>query len=79
MPPFSFMEGALKFVDVRFARWCHKKKIPHILMPHPENWMPRSGDDEHSIWNSFTQKRPIKRSLEVVQYCYKVPNQTLPK
>jgi hypothetical protein len=75
VPPLKFFHGAERHDDVRFARWCHSVGFPQIILPRDQNWIGRGGDDEHSIWNSFTKKFPMRRSIEVFSYCFSVKDQ----
>jgi hypothetical protein len=75
MPPLEIFRGAERHDDVRFAQWCYRAAIPQIILPRENDWIARGGDDEHSIWNSFTKKLPMKRSIEVLSYCFGVQDQ----
>jgi len=70
MPPFDFMRGSQKFVDVRFARWCFEHNISMIALPRDSNWLSWE-DDEHSIFKKFTVTDPICVSREIWSFAFK--------
>lgn len=53
MPPFSYMETAQRFVDVRMARWCFENDILQVFLPHPHDYIGIVDYDE-TIYRDFT-------------------------
>lgn len=72
MPPYEFMRGSQKFVDVRFARWCFENNIQMITLPREAYWLTWE-DDGHSIFKNFTVTHPINVSKEIWSYAFKRP------
>ena len=57
MPPFTFMESSAKFVDVRFAGWCHGSGLDQIALPREAGWLKAVRHDE-TIFSEFTLHMP---------------------
>lgn len=74
LPPLSFMMGADRRADVRFARWALDRKMPLVSMPKEEAWIPRGGDDEFAIFKTYTSKLPDAFVREVLSFAFRVPN-----
>ena len=72
MPPFSYMEGSEKFVDVRLSKWCFEQGISAIVLPREAEWMHDVPFDE-SIWKGFTKKDPPHVAKEIWSYAFKTP------
>lgn len=53
-PPWDFMSGSQKFVDVRLARWCFEQGIECVVLPREEDWLGVTKHDE-TIYSSFTR------------------------
>ena len=72
MPPFSYMEGSEKFVDVRLSKWCFEQGMPAIVLPRESDWF-RENHFEESIWSGFTKKDPLHVAEEIRSYAFKTP------
>lgn len=70
-PPYSYMAGSQKFVDVRLAKWCFEKGITPIALPKTANWFERIDYDE-TIYEGFTKQNPPHVSEEIMTYAFKV-------
>lgn len=57
LPPFAFMRGSARFVDLRFAIHCHRNNYPRICIAREKNWMVDQ-DTGSSLFTSFTQRWP---------------------
>ncbi len=77
MPPFEYMRTSLKYVDVRFARWCFERGITPICLPRAANWLGVLNFEE-SIYGSFTIKNPSYVNTEILTYAFKVKFRGLP-
>ncbi len=70
MPPFSYMDGSQKFVDVRFAKWCFENAITPLCLPRPDNWFAEL-ENEATLWTGFTKKSPQYVIDEIKTYAYR--------
>lgn len=70
MPPYAYMRGSQKFVDVRLARWCFEQGITPISLPRKSGWL-ATEPDEHSIFLNFTQQHPWHVAREIREYAFK--------
>ncbi len=70
VPPYSFMRTSQKFVDVRLARWCFEKGILSVALPKEANWL-STGDDEESIFRTFTSKHHRHVAKEIHSFAFK--------
>jgi hypothetical protein len=77
MPTFEYMRTSIKFVDVRFARWCFEHDIIPVCLPRSNDWMSRMEVDE-SIYHSFTVRNPSHVCSEILSYAYKVKFRGMP-
>ena len=72
MPPYSFMAGSQKFVDVRLARWCHEKGILPVCLPRAAGWLSEERYEE-TIFRDFTRQNPPHVAEEIWTYAMQVP------
>jgi hypothetical protein len=72
MPPYEFMKGSEKRVDVRFAKWSFFNGIKMVCLERQEGFIPRGGDDDVSIYRTYTVKMPKEIAGEVVEFGYKI-------
>ncbi|REL31132.1 glycosyltransferase family A protein [Thalassotalea euphylliae] len=71
-PPFEFIDGSQKFVDVRFARWCFLNKINMLCLKHKECWLQALTDDgDNTIFSTFTAQTPPYVQKEIYSYAAK--------
>ena len=77
MPPFEFMRTSIRYVDVRFARWCFERGIIPVCLPRDEDWL-RIVNVNESIYSSFTTTHPSHVNSEILSYAYKVKFRGLP-
>jgi hypothetical protein len=54
LPPMDYMATSQRFVDVRFARYCHENGIGMVCMARPDQWI-RDLQPEESIFESYTR------------------------
>lgn len=71
VPPFEFMQGAQKFVDVRLARWCHEQKIRMLCLPREKDWLQQL-PVENSIYQDFTVNTPTAVLREIETFAFKI-------
>ena len=69
-PPFAYMRGSERFVDVRFARWCHEQGISLFSLPRRKNWF-RIIPTETSLYDSFTYESPRHVLKEIKAFAFK--------
>ena len=67
MPPFDFMRTSQRFVDVRFARYCHENGIGLVCVPRPAGWVVDQ-EPEESIFDTYTRERQSEQLPEIVQF-----------
>lgn len=70
MAPLSVMRDSQKFVDVRYALWCHQNQIAQIALPRPSAWL-KAVRFEETIFSDFTQNAPRHVTAEIRQYACK--------
>ena len=70
MPPFEYMMGSQKFVDVRFARWCFERGIKIICLPRTAGWLGQCQVDE-TLAKTFTGKHFGHVIEEINTFAYK--------
>ncbi len=70
LPPYDYMKDAKRFVDIRFARWCHEQKIPMLCLARAKGYL----DDiafEETIYNDFTVRQPKHVMSEIMAFAHK--------
>jgi hypothetical protein len=67
MPPFSFMQSAQQFVDVRFARYCHEAGIARLCVSRPAGWIVDQAPGT-SIFETFTRLRHVEQLDEILTF-----------
>lgn len=67
LPPMSYMLTSQRFVDVRFARYCHENGIGMVCLPRPDQWV---GDlqPEESIYESYTRMHHGEQLAEILTF-----------
>lgn len=54
MPSFEFMRSSQRFVDVRFARYCHENGIGMLCVAREAGWV-KDQEPEESIFETYTR------------------------
>ena len=67
MPTFEFMRTSQRFVDVRFARYCHENSIGMVCMPRAAGWVVDQ-EPEESIFQTYTRERQGEQLPEIIQF-----------
>jgi hypothetical protein len=67
MPAFGYMESSQRFVDVRFARYCHENGIGMLCVARPDAWV-RDQQPEESIFESYTRIHHGQQMEEILQF-----------
>lgn len=67
MPPFAYMQSSQRFVDVRFARYCHEKGIGMVCVSRPADWV-KDQQPEESIFESYTRIHHGEQLAEILQF-----------
>jgi hypothetical protein len=67
MPPFAMMKEAQRFVDVRFARYCHEQRIGMVCLARPDGWLTDLGPED-SIFMSYTRQHQNRQLDEVLTF-----------
>ena len=70
MPPWDWMKGSRKFVDVRLARWCFRKGIASVCLPREADWL-KPVRFEETIYHGFTRTNPLNVTLEIWRYAFR--------
>lgn len=77
MPPYEYMRSAIKYVDVRLARWCFEHDIMPVCLPREANWIGGVSFDE-TISSGFTTQNPPHVSTEILAFAFKGRSRGLP-
>ena len=77
MPPFAFMEGSERAVDIRFARWCHGEGITLAALPRPTRWLGETAHEE-SIYAAFTRSMPERKRAEIAAFAFAIEDPGAP-
>ena len=72
MPKFDDMKTSQRFVDIRFAKWCHEQAIDKVCLPRRKGLLVEMHTDT-TIWDDFTQSLPDAVMDEVKAYGRKQP------
>jgi hypothetical protein len=67
MPTFEFMRTSQRFVDVRFARYCHENAIGMVCVPRAAGWVVDQQPEE-SIFETYTRERQGEQLPEIIQF-----------
>lgn len=67
MPSFGFMKTSQRFVDVRFARYCHENGIGMLCVARPAEWV-KDQEPEESIFESYTRIHHGEQLGEILQF-----------
>jgi hypothetical protein len=72
VPPFSAVQSAQRFIDVRLAHWAHRTGRKMVCMARPAQWM-QSVEllEAPSIFRSFTVSRPEHVALEIEDFAFR--------
>lgn len=67
LPPFEYMKTSQRFVDVRFARYCHESGIALMCVSRPDQWV-KDQEPEESIFESYTRTHHKEQLEEVLSF-----------
>jgi hypothetical protein len=67
MPPFEFMRSSQRFVDVRFARYCHENGIAMLCVARAADWV-QDQEPEESIFESYTRVHHGEQLAEILEF-----------
>lgn len=67
MPPFEYMRTSQRFVDVRFARYCHENNIGMVCVPRPAGWVVDQ-EPEESIFETYTRGHQSEQLPEIITF-----------
>lgn len=73
MPPYDYMKGSERFVDVRLALWCFENGVTPLCLPRAQAWI-KQMEIEDSIYRSFTLSDPQNVADEIWRFAFKVPH-----
>ncbi|WMT91983.1 glycosyltransferase family A protein [Pelagibacterium sp. H642] len=67
LAPMEYMASSQRFVDVRFARYCHENGIGMVCVARPDQWI---GDlqPEESIFESYTRVHHGEQLGEILAF-----------
>lgn len=73
VPPFSMVQTAQRFIDVRLARWSHQTGRKMVCLSRPGQWMKAiyDSDAESSIFVSFTINTPEHVAREIEAFAFR--------
>ena len=72
VPPFSIVQTAQRFIDVRVAKWAHQTGRKMICLSHLAQWLKPIGEpDASSIYHSFTVSRPEHVAREIESFAFR--------
>ena len=79
VPPFSIVQTAQRFVDIRLAQWSHQTGRKMVCLSRPPQWLkPIRISDATSIFYSFTMKRPELVAREIETFAFQNKGAGLP-
>lgn len=67
LPPMAYMRTSQRFVDVRFARYCHENDIGMVCLPRPDQWV-RDLQPEESIFETYTRVHHGEQLGEILAF-----------
>jgi len=67
MPSFEFMRSSQRFVDVRFARYCHEAGIGMLCVARDAEWV-KDQEPEESIFESYTRVHHGEQLGEILAF-----------
>jgi hypothetical protein len=67
LPPMDYMASSRRFVDVRFARYCHENGIGMVCLPRPDQWI-KDLQPEESIFESYTRLHHGEQLGEILAF-----------
>jgi hypothetical protein len=67
LPPFDYMKTSQRFVDVRFARYCHESSIGMVCVARPNGWV-KDLEPEESIFETYTRTRHKEQLDEILSF-----------
>jgi len=67
LPDFDYMKTSQRFVDVRFAKYCHEQQIAMVCLPRSANWVQdlEAGD---SIFETYTRTNQENQLEEILAF-----------
>lgn len=67
LPSFDFMATSQRFVDIRFARYCHEQRIAMVCLPRDGDWVKdlEAGD---SIFETYTRSNQENQLEEILAF-----------
>lgn len=78
LPDPDFLKGSERRVDVRFAQWCQAHSILRVCLSREAGWLAHGGDDDDSIWRTYTSQKPKEILSEVTSIATRGRNLHLP-
>lgn len=67
LPAFDQMKTAQRFVDIRFAAYCHRNGIAMVCLPREDGWLTDLGPED-SIFASYTLVQQDQHTKEVLTF-----------
>ena len=67
LAPMEYMASSQRFVDVRFARYCHENNIGMVCVARPDQWI-RDMQAEESIYESYTRLHHGQQLGEILAF-----------
>jgi hypothetical protein len=67
LPDFGYMQTSQRFVDVRFAKYCHEQRIAMVCLPRSADWVQdlEAGD---SIFETYTRSNQENQMEEILAF-----------
>jgi hypothetical protein len=67
LPDFDVMKTSQRFVDVRFASYCHQNGIGMLCIARQAGWV-TDQEPEDSIFNSYTREHQTEQLQEILTF-----------
>jgi hypothetical protein len=74
--PLPYMQGAQKFVDVRYAKWLFEQGVDSVALPRERRFLhglASENPEDKSIWATFTRHSPQLVLDEIKSFAGKFP------
>lgn len=67
LPSFDYMQSSQRFVDVRFAKYCHEHHIAMVCLPRAAGWV-QDLEASDSIFETYTRTNQENQLEEILSF-----------
>jgi len=67
LPDFDYMQTSQRFVDVRFAKYCHEQRIAMVCLPRSAGWV-QDLEAADSIFETYTRSNQENQLGEILTF-----------